>query len=176
LRQLLSARNREELLGLLLARVAAAVEALARSRAFNQLGGLQLDKDVRVLLSFFASRAPGANVRRHFARLSQVCRRRLCLRRLWRLWLCWLRCAGCARSGGCARSALRPPPSALRLCIHLFIPPPSLPRALRSAAAAAAAGSPRLPARSVARSVARSPFRAPLPPPGRPRARRWRCC
>ena len=48
------------------------MEALTRSHAFNQLGGLQLDKDVRVLLSFFASRAPGANARRHFARLSQV--------------------------------------------------------------------------------------------------------
>jgi hypothetical protein len=51
--------------------VASRIEAAARRKRFTQLGGLQLDKDVRAVMAMFVSRA-GGSVRTPFARLQQV--------------------------------------------------------------------------------------------------------
>jgi hypothetical protein len=51
--------------------VASRIEAAARRKRFTQLGGLQLDKDIRAVMAMFVSRA-GGSVRTPFARLQQV--------------------------------------------------------------------------------------------------------
>lgn len=47
------------------------MEALLRLKKFNQLGGLQLDRDVRALVSTLSDVTP-RSVRDKFARLSQI--------------------------------------------------------------------------------------------------------
>ena len=61
-----------EALGLtVLDKVTERLEATLRLKRFNQLGGLQLDRDVRVLVSTLAEVVPGT-VRERFARLSEM--------------------------------------------------------------------------------------------------------
>ena len=48
------------------------LEAVVRVKRFNQLGGLQLDRDVRMLVSTLSSLTQ-RTVRDKFAILSQVC-------------------------------------------------------------------------------------------------------
>lgn len=71
LQPLLTPANYEQLVSLLLEKVADRLEATMRLKKFNQLGGLQLDRDVRILTSTLADMTQQA-VRDHFARLSQM--------------------------------------------------------------------------------------------------------
>ena len=47
------------------------IEAVLRLKRFNQLGGLQLDRDVRMLVATLSEVVPGA-VRERFGRLSEM--------------------------------------------------------------------------------------------------------
>ncbi|DBB16575.1 TPA: Golgi transport complex subunit 4 [Trebouxia sp. C0006] len=71
LQPLLTPANYEQLVSLLLEKVIDRLDATMRLKRFNQLGGLQLDRDVRILTSTLADITQQA-VRDHFARLSQM--------------------------------------------------------------------------------------------------------
>lgn len=71
LQPLLTPANFEQLVSHLLEKVIDRLEATMRLKRFNQLGGLQLDRDVRILTSTLADITQQA-VRDHFARLNQM--------------------------------------------------------------------------------------------------------
>ncbi|GMH33415.1 hypothetical protein BSKO_01249 [Bryopsis sp. KO-2023] len=68
---LLTTTNLDANLHLLLDRIASRIEALMMRKRFNQLGGLQLDRDVRAIVSHL-SETSQRTVRDKFARLTQV--------------------------------------------------------------------------------------------------------
>lgn len=71
LRPGLTPSNWEVLFGSLLDKLAARVEGLLGRKSFNQLGGLQLDREVRLLISGLGE-LTGRTVRDRLARLSQM--------------------------------------------------------------------------------------------------------
>ncbi|GIL67932.1 hypothetical protein Vafri_21202, partial [Volvox africanus] len=71
LRPLLTTSNWEVLFGSLLDKLSARLEGLLGRKSFNQLGGLQLDREVRLLISGLGD-LTGRTVRDRLARLSQM--------------------------------------------------------------------------------------------------------
>eukprot|EP00742_Colponemidia_sp_Colp-10_P011072 GILJ01012250.1.p1 GENE.GILJ01012250.1~~GILJ01012250.1.p1 ORF type:complete len:459 (+),score=92.43 GILJ01012250.1:171-1379(+) len=71
LKSCLTRNNYDEVIQLLVHTIAQRLEAMIFQKRFNQLGGLQLDKDVRSLVTYFSS-ITEKSVRQHLARLSQL--------------------------------------------------------------------------------------------------------
>ena len=70
-RSLLTEHNFSNLVSLLMSYVINIVERGVLQQQFNSLGGLQFDKDMRVIIAFF-SRMYGSSVRDRFKRISAV--------------------------------------------------------------------------------------------------------
>lgn len=68
---LLTPNNLDTVLHLLIDRLASRIEAVMLRKKFNQLGGLQLDRDVRALVSHL-SESSQRTVRDKFSRLTQI--------------------------------------------------------------------------------------------------------
>ncbi|GJP70101.1 hypothetical protein CLOP_g1086 [Closterium sp. NIES-67] len=71
LQPLLTAANHDGLVGLVTDMVARRVEAAVAQKRFNQLGGLQLDREVRTLVGHLSA-LTSRSVRDKFARLTQI--------------------------------------------------------------------------------------------------------
>ncbi|CAI6007143.1 unnamed protein product [Closterium sp. NIES-64] len=71
LQPLLTAANHDGLVGLVTDMVARRVEAAVAQKRFNQLGGLQLDREVRTLVGHLSA-LTSRSVREKFARLTQI--------------------------------------------------------------------------------------------------------
>ncbi len=70
-RENLTASNFDQLLHMVIADIATRLEKAVLLKRFNQLGGLQLDKDLRKLIAHFSASSQ-LSVRSEFARLSQI--------------------------------------------------------------------------------------------------------